>query len=219
MTRWWQKLRGAHPDASAGDYPLQERLVVVDTETTGLNPRRDALLSIGAVAVSGGRLDLHDSFYRLLQCEFLPSGENVLVHRLTPSQLQQAAEPRQALQAFRDYVQDCPLFAYHADFDRSVLNRALKKSGLPALGQPFIDVAHWVLLAEPGLGSRPPTLDAASAYFRIQHQQRHDAHSDALTTALLVMKLLKHPETPEATTVSTLSEALRHHQQLRNWRH
>ena len=50
------------------DTPIDRvRFVVLDSETTGLNPRTDRIITIGAVAVSGGEILLEDSFHALLE--------------------------------------------------------------------------------------------------------------------------------------------------------
>ena len=41
-------------------------IVVVDTELTGLDEKKDSIVSIGAVRMTGGRIELGDMFYRLV---------------------------------------------------------------------------------------------------------------------------------------------------------
>ncbi len=181
------RLRGNAHD----DWPLQGRLVVFDLETTGLNPRRDRILSIGAVALSEGRILLDDSFHAELQPPARLAADNVLVHRLTPDRLRRGEAPAPALQRFRDYIGGAPLLAYHAAFDHTVLRRALRQASLAGPLPPALDVAQWVLSAAPGIGSRPPSLDVALGFFRIPVSGRHDALADALITARLCLILLQ----------------------------
>lgn len=206
------------PVAEVPESSLQQRLVIVDTETTGLNPKRDELLSIGAVAIQQGKLNLEDCFYKELKADNTPSARNVLVHRLTPSKLKLAEQPQQVLQDFIDYVDDAPLFAYHAKFDETVLNHALVKNGMARINTEFIDVAHMLLVADPEVGGQPLSLEAANAYLRIQNSQRHNAHGDALNTALLMLKLLKMEKLRTLDNTRQLYDMIKHNQHLRRWR-
>lgn len=188
--------------------PLSERLVVFDLETTGLNPARDRPLAIGAVAVRDGAIDLDDSFH----AELLPPDrldpENVLVHRLTPQRLAEGDPSGAALERFLHFVSDAPLFAYHAEFDRAVLRKAVRRELGRRIDPLCLDVAHWVLNVEPDIGSKPPTLDVALGYFRIQAGARHDALQDALITARLVLVLLQRAATQGQCTVGALRREL-----------
>jgi len=54
----------------ADDTPVdQVRFVVLDSETTGLNPRVDRIITIGAVAVRTGEIVIEDSFAAMLRME------------------------------------------------------------------------------------------------------------------------------------------------------
>src|SRR3954451_13524292 len=85
------------------DTPLEQvRFVVLDTETTGLDPRRDRLITIGAVAVQFGEILLEDAFEVLLKLDYNRS--SVTVHGITRDEsLRGIAEPH-ALALFLDYL-------------------------------------------------------------------------------------------------------------------
>src|SRR3954447_26077472 len=61
--------------------PGHVRFVALDTETTGLDPRRDRLITIGAVAVCGGEIFLDDAFEVLLKIAY--NNSSVTVHGIT----------------------------------------------------------------------------------------------------------------------------------------
>ena len=69
--------------------PVSEvRFVVLDSETTGLDPRRDRLITIGAVAVENGEICLDDSFEVLLKMDY--NHASVTVHGITRDEASQA---------------------------------------------------------------------------------------------------------------------------------
>src|ERR1700690_3323657 len=59
--------------------------VVVDTELTGLNEKKDSIVSIGAVKMTGGKIGLGNTFYRLIHPETTLTAESVVIHEITPS--------------------------------------------------------------------------------------------------------------------------------------
>jgi len=82
---FFQKSRGA----DAPELIENASYVVLDTELTGLNPKKDSVVSIGAVRMAGSKIDLGQTFYRLVKpdTEFTPS--SVIVHEITPSDVRQ----------------------------------------------------------------------------------------------------------------------------------
>ena len=65
----------------------QQRFVVLDLETSGLNMSRDLVLSIGAVSITDGAIDLGSQFESTLQRETGKLSASVLIHGIAPSEL------------------------------------------------------------------------------------------------------------------------------------
>ena len=200
------------------DAAMDQRMVIVDVETTGLDVRRDDLLAIGAVSIQAGRLQLGDAFSVLMDADPTPSPHNLLVHRLTPRLLRGGAPPREALDAFLDFAGHAPLLAYHAPFDAAVLRRAVLKAEHRLIRPVWLDVAEWALMLAPELGPHMPSLDDALNHFDIPLSDRHDALADATATAWLALKLLSLTEAEEPLTLRELRRRLRRHRVLRRWR-
>ena len=76
--RMWAQI--AAPDV--GGALSRVRCVVTDTETAGLDPHRDALISVGACRIESGAVALARTFDVLVQQEAPRGAENVLVHGL-----------------------------------------------------------------------------------------------------------------------------------------
>ncbi|MCB1053118.1 MAG: hypothetical protein KDC71_21135, partial [Acidobacteria bacterium] len=60
---------------------------VLDCEMTGLNPKKDQIVAIGACKIHQGQLDLGQTFYQVIKTDVPLSRENILIHRLTHSQI------------------------------------------------------------------------------------------------------------------------------------
>ncbi|MBT9531504.1 MAG: 3'-5' exonuclease, partial [Pseudomonas sp.] len=89
----WRKARGPSlsaeqlqrreqllPAAAASELPLhQQRWVVLDLETSGLNTNRDLVLSIGAIVIEDGAIDFGQQFECTLQRDAQPTNDSVLI--------------------------------------------------------------------------------------------------------------------------------------------
>lgn len=187
-----QQQRLAHLPAPAElqDHSLRaQRWVVLDLETTGLNLNRDQVLSIGAVVIEDGAIDLGQQFERTLHRHDHKPGPSVLIHGLSPSAIAAGSAPAQALLDLMVFIGDSPLLAFHAGFDQRMLSRALKESLGYRLQHPFFDVAELAPLLNPNVVLRDAGLDDWTACFGLQAQERHHASADAQVTAELALIL------------------------------
>jgi DNA polymerase-3 subunit epsilon len=179
IARLWKR------DARASARDEDARVVVVDTETTGLDAERDALVSIGAVAVVGGTVRPDDSFEAVVRREGPVDARNAALHGVgagTPA--------AHALRAFHDYVADARVVAFHGDFDRRVLQRATAMHGIAFDERPWLDLAPLAAALDPSrwtAGKR--SLDDWLAASGIETLARHTAAGDALATAELYLWL------------------------------
>ncbi|MEM9696162.1 MAG: exonuclease domain-containing protein, partial [Myxococcota bacterium] len=144
VSNWWRR-RQVRPenlpdwgvgylnryDPPSGSTPIEEvRLVVFDTETTGLDIERSQLLTLGAVAVTGGTICLQDSFEQAIcRAEIAPA--SVRIHGLVPQDLRRGSSEEEAVAAFVEFVGSGVLVAHHAAFDVAMLERAM--AGVPLL--------------------------------------------------------------------------------------
>ena len=176
--------------APLDERPLhQQRFVVLDLETTGLNLRRDLVLAIGAVVIDDGAIDFAEQFECTLCRPNHQASVSTLIHGIAPSEVARGVEPAQALLEFMEFVGDSPLLAFHAGFDQRMLARALKQSLDYRLQHHFFDVAEIAPLLCPDGSSQLRGLDAWVDAFGLQVQQRHHASADALVTAELALML------------------------------
>ncbi|MBA1273577.1 3'-5' exonuclease [Stutzerimonas azotifigens] len=195
------------------DRPLpQQRLVVLDLETSGLNTKRDLVLSIGAVVIEDGGIDLGEQFERTLYRPDQKVSESVLIHGIAPSALALGSEPADALLDFMAFVGTSPVLAFHAGFDQRMLARALRQTLGYRLRHSFLDVAELAPMLCPDECPRNGGLDDWAKRFNLQVQQRHHASADALVTAELALILFSRARRQGLDNLATL------HEQLNQWR-
>lgn len=208
----WRKL----PSAELSRSHLLTRYVVVDVEASGLNMVKDSLISIGAVAVTGGAMiRATDAFEVVLRQETVSTHENILIHGIGGSAQREGVDPADALLAFLDYVGKAPLVAYHAEFDRRMIAGAMKKHLGVVLELTWIDLA-WVL---PEIFSERVKarieLDDWLRMFNIDNIQRHNAVSDAYATAQLMQVAITQSAIQGKDTAAALIDTERARRSLR----
>jgi DNA polymerase-3 subunit epsilon len=162
----------------------EARWVVVDCETSGLDPKRDRLLSVGAVAVRGERIDLGETYAALVGQAEPSAPQNILIHGIGGDRQRSGRAASEVLPELWHFVSDATPCAFHASFDAEVLRRAA-----PAHARR----ERWLDLAElaPALFAAPAgPLDEWLARFGIEPVARHDALGDAFSTAQLMLVLL-----------------------------
>jgi DNA polymerase III subunit epsilon len=171
------------------------RFVVLDTETTGLDPRRDRIITIGAVAVQDGQIVLEDSFEALLQLAY--NGPSVTVHGITREEAAEGLTEPEALEAFLGYLRDGVIVGHHIMHDVETLNAGYERNFGFRLRNRHLDTMDLTLNLERdgAFAGRPEftsfTLDALCAFFGIAGHDRHTAGGDAFLTAQVFLRLLR----------------------------
>ncbi len=209
LSRWF----GADP-AQAID---ERRWVVLDVETTGLDMHHDELLAIAAVAVTfddaaspriAPRIDLSDSFEAVLHHDSASTDKgNILVHGIGVQAQRRGAPPREVLAAFERWVGRSPLLAFHAAFDRTMIERAMKTALHRVPSNPWLDLDPVARSLHPGLGAR--ALDDWLDHFGIACAVRHQAAADTLATAELLLRLWPAAQRQHCATFAGLTALAR----------
>ena len=179
---------------------------VVDLETTGLDPRADAILAWAAVPVDGGRVVLSGAREGLVRPPGAVPAESIRIHGLREIDLAGAPTPEEAAEALREVMDGRVLVAHAAWVEQAFLRRALGAR----LRGPVVDTRTlgrlWLLLrdghAEPRL-----SLGALAQALGLPAHRPHTAAGDALTTAQAFIALATLLEAHGTETVSSLAGA------------
>ncbi|KQT68488.1 MULTISPECIES: 3'-5' exonuclease [unclassified Pseudomonas] len=186
----------------------EQRWVVLDLETTGLNMSKDRVLSIGAVVIEDDAIDFRQQFERTLQCRELKLSPSVLIHGLGPSAIAAGSDPAEALLELLEFIGDSPVLAFHAPFDQHMLGRAVKEHLGHKLQHVFLDVADIAPLLCPQAQIREAGLDEWIEWFRLEVFERHNASADALATAELALILFSRARAQQIYSPLQLQQRL-----------
>jgi DNA polymerase III epsilon subunit-like protein len=117
------------------DLPIHEcPFVVFDTELSGLKPRKDCIVSIGAVKMTGATIHAGKDFYRLVHPDGNLTKKSVEIHGLTPDELKGEDELTDVLPDFLEFVRDSVLIGH---FRKSLKDPRYSSSEATGPSTPF----------------------------------------------------------------------------------
>jgi DNA polymerase-3 subunit epsilon len=183
--------------------PLETaRWVVIDSETSGLDAARDHLLSVGAVVVRDGAIQLAEFFEARIQQHRPSAHDNILIHGIG-GDAQRGGQPlAQVIDALARFLGDGLPVAFHAPFDAAVLRR----HGLRTRAT-WLDLATLAPALFPAKGQADSPLEHWLAAFGIPPRARHDALGDAFATAQLLLVALAEARRQRVASVEGLRQA------------
>ncbi len=123
------------------ELPPADEWVAIDGETTGLDPRSDEILSIGAVRIRGHRLLASERLELLVRPERPVPAESIRLHRLREQDLATGLAPAEAARRVLEFVGPRPLVGYYLDFKLALLDRMVTPLIGIGLPQPRIEVS------------------------------------------------------------------------------
>ncbi|HKR20641.1 MAG TPA: DNA polymerase III subunit epsilon [Stellaceae bacterium] len=163
------------------------REIVLDTETTGLDPASGHRIAEIACIELHNHLPTGKVFHRYVNPERAMTAEAEAVHGLGDDFLRQH-EPFAAIAtAFVAFVGDAPIVAHNAGFDLGFINAELKRLDLPPFAGPVVDTLEMARKRFPGA---PASLDALCRRFAIDLSAR-DKHGAKLDCELLAKVYLE----------------------------
>jgi CBS domain-containing protein len=185
--------------------------VAIDTETTGLDPRRAWLVEIAAVRLVGGRLETDASLRRRVRPPVPIPAATTRIHGIDDAAVSGAPPFAEAWPEFSAFIDRRVVIGHALGFDLAVLERECERAGLVWKLPRTLDTR---LLAELATADLPDySLDGVAAWLRIDVTDRHSALGDAITAARIFFALL--PKLRERG-IRTLAEAERNCRALGN---
>ena len=162
----------------------QNRLVFIDVETTGLDPRRGhRIIEIGAIAMEANQII--SEFQSFVQVNYLIPRHVSKIHGITNDMLVGQPTPEQIYPEFKDFISDSLLIAHNAMFDIGFL-----RSEFNRLNQRFPNPSICTLKISRRRYPRLPNYKLATVYSHLVGEQpvnakKHRALDDARMVAAI----------------------------------
>ncbi len=157
------------------------RRVVLDTETTGLDPKKGhRIIEIAAIELEGRKVS-KKHFHHYLDPEREVDEEAARVHGFTWDMLKGNFKFSDIAASFLAFIEGAEILAHNAPFDISFINSELELMGLPPLENPVVDTLALARELHPG---KKNGLDALCSRYEIDNSHR-TLHGALLDTELL----------------------------------
>lgn len=190
------------------DTPLaQADFIAMDFETTGLDPLKDAIVSIGLVPFTLSRIRCNQARHYLVKPRRDLVSESIAIHGITHSDVEEAPDLDQILEDLLDQISGKLVVVHYRQIERDFLHQALLKRLNEGLLFPVIDtmtLEHGICrkqqnLMERLLRSPLPSLRLPDIRERygLPRYHLHHAMTDALATAELLQAQIAHAFDPQ----------------------
>src|SRR6202789_3025920 len=166
------------------------REIILDTETTGLDPLRgDRLVEIGCVEILN-RMPTGQTFHRHINPERDMPAEAFAVHGLSSAFLADKPLFAAVVEEFLEFIGDAPLVIHNASFDIGFINAELARTGHPPI--PLARAIDTIEIAKRKIPGARYSLDELCKRFGVDltARSKHGALLDADLTAQIYLELI-----------------------------
>ena len=176
------------------DNTIPNEYVCLDCETSGLNPKKDEILSIGAVHIKENKILMRKTFNIFLKPSKNINPESIKIHHIRPIDLENGLDAKEGIYQLLDFIGSRTIVGYYIKFDVAIISRYTKEYLNIKLPNKTIEVSsiyyktrkkrsdyHFIDLR----------FDTILKNLDIPLLGKHDALNDAIMTAMMFLKLDK----------------------------
>jgi DNA polymerase-3 subunit epsilon len=172
--------------------------VIFDTETTGLHAKKgDRIVSISALRLTQGRIDLSDTFHEIVNPNRNIPAKTAVIHGILPRMVNGKPTLDEILPGFIEYVGSSILVGHHAWLDMTFLNQEMVR----LYGFPIQNLVLDTVILDRAFREKAPSaqdatngnssLSALAERYHVQINGHHSSFGDALATAQVFQQMLK----------------------------
>lgn len=198
-----KKLKDINFDFLFAD-PIANEYVCLDCETSGLNPKKDEILSIGAVHIKENKILMRKTFNIFLKPSKNINAESIKIHHIRPIDLENGQDPKEAIFQLLEFIGSRPIVGYYIKFDVAIISKYTKEFIGIKLPNETIEVSSMYYKTRKKSSDYQfidLKFDTILKNLNIPALGKHDALNDAIMTSMMFLKL--KDLTPAKTTFYT----------------
>ncbi|MCH9813137.1 MAG: 3'-5' exonuclease [Epsilonproteobacteria bacterium] len=174
------------------DLPIEGEYVCFDCETTGLNPKIDDIISIGAVKIKDNKILASKKFERFVKPQKKLDATSIQIHQIRTCDLEFGEDIDHVIEEFLAFVGNSDLVGYYLEFDVAMVNKYIKpKIGIKLPNRQFevSAIYHDYKIGLIPQGNIDLRFNTIMEDLKLPFMGKHDALNDAIMTALIFIKL------------------------------
>jgi DNA polymerase-3 subunit epsilon len=183
------------------DEPIENEYVCLDCETTGLSPKKDEILSIGAVIIKDNKVLMRKTLNIFVKPSIEIDEESIKIHHIRPIDLENGRDPKDAIYELLHFIGNRKIVGYYIKFDIAMISKYTKKYLGVKIPNEGIEVSSMFYKTKKKTSQYDfidLKFDTIMEELDIPTLGKHDALNDAIMTSMIFLKL--KDKTPAITT-------------------
>ena len=179
------------------DESSNDEYVCFDCETTGLNPKIDDIVSIGAVIIKNNTIISSKKFVKFVKPKTKLQAEAIKIHHIRECDLEDAEDINDVVLEFLHFIGNRTLVGYYLEFDVAMVNKYIKPKLGITLPNKLIEVSavyHDFKMELIPQGHIDLRFNTIMEELNIPSLGKHDAYNDAIMTSMIFIKLKNSPK-------------------------
>ncbi len=169
-----------------------DEYVCFDCETTGLNPKVDDIISIGAVIIKKNKILTSRKFERFIKPKTKLQSDSIKIHHIRQCDLEDAKDIDDVILEFLDFIGNRPLVGYYLEFDIAMVNKYIKPKIGINLPNKQIEVSalyYDKVIETIPQGNIDLRFDTIMKKLDLPILSKHNAINDAVMTSMIFLKI------------------------------
>ena len=171
---------------------IEDEYICFDCETTGLDPKIDDIISIGAVLIKNNTIVSSKKFVKFVKPKTKLQANAIKVHHIRECDLENAEDIDSVIEEFLQFIGNRKLVGYFLEFDMAMINKYLKPKlgiNLPNKSYEVSAIYHDYKIELIPQGYIDLRFNSIMENLDIPFMGKHDAYNDALMTSMIFLKL------------------------------
>ena len=174
------------------DENTDNEYVCFDCETTGLDPKKDDIVSIGAVIIKNNTIVASKKFVKFVKPKTKLQAEAIKIHHIRECDLEDAEDINDVVEEFLNFIGNRTLVGYYLEFDVAMINKYIKPKLGITLPNKMLEVSaiyHDFKIERIPQSNIDLRFNTIMKELDIPSLGKHDAYNDAIMTSMIFIKL------------------------------